>query len=208
MRDGGARLLEPLCGGLVQPARRLVKNQELWFRIQRVGEEYPSQFAAGEYCQRATLETGQTDPRQQSGDGSWRLCGEPQANGPALPAERQEVLDRYRKRRIDRKRLRHVANRARMRPVEHDVSVEWNQSEDGGQERALASAVGSDDDMKTAAPDAQRRVVDQRLAISMDRETLDFEQPVCGALGHGSVTSARTIVSTLRCISRSNLSAV
>src|SRR5260221_10674993 len=101
-----------------------------------------------------------------------RLGRQTETDRPALSRESEEILDCHGKRRIDRKRLREVADRSRVPPVEHDLSVERDQAQNGGDEGALARAIWADDHMQAAAPDTQRCVVDQRLTVSMDRETL------------------------------------
>ena len=73
----------------------------------------------------------------------------------------------------------------------------------------LPAPFGPDDDVDAAAPNAQPHVVEQRLAMAPHGEAVDLEERGrLAAVGHASVTSARIIVSTFRCISRSNLSAV
>jgi hypothetical protein len=123
--------------------------------------------------------------------------------------ERQKVLDRDRQRRIDGERLRHVADGRVAAPVEDDSSLERQLPEQRPQQRALAGAVGPDDDVKRAARHPDRHAIEQQLAVLTDRQLPDVDERLLSAVvAHASVTSARIMVSTFRCISRSNLSAV
>ena len=135
----------------------------------------------------------------------------PEADRPPLARQREKIVDRDRQRRIDGEALRHVADRARARPVQHDAAVERDLAEHRRQQRALAGAVRPDD---RRAADAARTRSDTSSS-SASRLRRDGEHARCSSerigrprVGHPSVTSARIIVSTFRCISRSNLSAV
>src|SRR5262249_730269 len=111
--------------------------------------------------------------------------------------------------RIDRKRLRDVADGAAAAPVEDDAAVERRLAENSEQQGALAGAVRPDDDMQRAAFDVYRDAVEQRLAMAANGDAFDLDDCRPGRfLDHASVTSARIMVSAFRCISRSNLSAV
>jgi hypothetical protein len=155
------------------------------------------------------LESREVDAREQIPNQPARCLGDANADRSPLSRQREKIFDRHRQRRVDRKALRHVANRAGTLPVERDSPLEGGLTEDRRQERALAGAVRSDDDVQCAARHAQRHAVDDRLALAADRDAVDLDHRRRDhVVGHASVTSARTIVSTFFCISRSNLSAV
>src|SRR5262249_3397436 len=155
-----------------------------------------------EHRERPALEPGEADAGEQIGNRASRAAADAETDRAALPRQRQEVLDGDRQRRIDRKRLRDVADGAAAAPVEGDAAVERRLAENSEQQGALAGAVRPDDDMQRAAFDVYRDAVEQRLAMAANGDAFDLDDCRPGRfLDHASVTSARIMVSAFRCIS-------
>src|SRR2546422_1929338 len=171
-------------------------------------EQDAPELSARQHGQRTRLESGQTDPGEQARDLGTHAPGQAETDGTALPCQGEKIGNGDRQRRIDGKDLRNVADRARPRPVQHDLTIKGYLIDHRGQKGGLARAVRADEHVNAAPADAQRDALEQRLAMPAHRERIDFEQRGRVAFGHASVISARIIVSTLRCISRSNLSGV
>ena len=129
--------------GVVETRRRLVEDEELRLRIERVREQHAAQLAAREHGERPLLETRQADALEQPRDREPGGARDAEADRPPLAREREKVGDGDRQRRIDREALRHVADRAGADPVHRDSPVERDLPEDRREQRALAGAVGA-----------------------------------------------------------------
>jgi len=194
---------------VIESRGRFVQDQKLGFRIQCMREQHAAQFAAGEHGKRPLAKAGQPDQFQQPRDRCASAPRHAQAHGPALSCEREKVGDGDGQGRIDREALRHVADGSCPDPVHGDPSVERDLSQHRREQRALARSVGAHQHVNAPPPHPQTHIVEQSLLVPADGEAVDFEERRrVRRIGHASVTSARIIVSTLRCISRSNLSAV
>src|SRR5207249_3141793 len=59
--DRDEQLLEAANGSLVQPACRLVENQQLGYGVERVSEQHPPELAAGKGGKRPRLKAPKSD---------------------------------------------------------------------------------------------------------------------------------------------------
>ena len=123
------RFFEPARGRLVEAAGRLVEEQQLGFGIERVGKEHATDFAAGQDRERALFEAAQADPGEQLRNLQARGAGNAETDRSRLASQRQEVLDADRKRRIDRKVLRDIADASGARPVQENSPGERDEAE-------------------------------------------------------------------------------
>ena len=118
--QGRKRLLEPACGPFVEATPRLIENQQLGQRIERIGQQHAPQLAARQGGQRAARESAQPYTIEQRGDALLCVGRNAETNGTALPGQREEISDRYRQRAIDLKLLRYVRDASAPRPVSDD----------------------------------------------------------------------------------------
>ncbi len=131
------------------------------------------------------------------------------AHGPPLTGQRQKILDRHGQTRIDSECLRHIADPALAAPVGDDAALEGHLAEQRAQQRRLARAVWTDDHVDAPPLDGERDGREQLLAVATDRDLDELEERrLTDVPAHVSATSARIIVSTLVCISRSKRSGV
>ena len=139
---------------LRRAAGRLVENQQLGQRIERVGEQHAPQLAARQHRQRPVLESAQAHAIEEQRDPLARRARDAEADRALLSRQREKIGDGHRQRAIDVKLLRDVRNAAAARPVRDDAPVERHEPENRRQQRRLARAVRSDEGVQRAALDA------------------------------------------------------
>ena len=180
--------------------------------IERMREQHAPQFAAGQHGERALLEAARG--RRARASVAMRLRAarrDAETDRTALARQREEILDRDRQ-RADRRRRSAARSRSRPSPRQWQTirpsKAIWPRI--AASSVLLPAPLGPTMTWSDAARDRERHA--RRAAPRAARRTvssIDLEQRRIGRRrGHASVTSARIIVSTFLCISRSNLSAV
>ena len=115
------RVVEPARGAFVEAAGGLVENQQLWQRIQRVGQQHAAQLAARQRGQAGGRSNPLSPTRSSSSAIRLRVSlATPRHTGRRCRRQRQKIGDGHRQRAIDLKLLRHVRNAAASRPVGDD----------------------------------------------------------------------------------------
>jgi hypothetical protein len=125
------RLVEPSCRGFVEAARRLVENQQLGQRIERVRQQHAAQLAARERRERAVCESIQLHAIEQLPNARARSARDTETNGTPLPRERKKVRHGDWQRAVNLELLRHVRDASTTCPMRDDPTFERYQPKNG-----------------------------------------------------------------------------
>ena len=152
------------------PLGGLVEQQQLWNRVEGIGEQHALQLAAGQRAEWAAEEADQADACEQIFDAPRVRASDAEADRAALAGQSEELADGQRQCTVDGERLRHVADASGAPPVKADAAAELDQPEDAVEQRALAGAVRARRADGSARAVRERDAAHQGAPITVDGE--------------------------------------